>query len=726
MLVENTYTTQVGGRDFVVSTGKLAEQAGGAVTVRVEDSMLLSTVTMSKSVREGIDFFPLSVDFEEKMYAAGRIPGSFFRREGRPSTEAILICRLTDRPLRPLFPDGLRNEVQVIITTLSSDSENHLDIMAVNAASFALTISDIPWNGPIGAIRVGRIDDQFVANPTIAQMEESVMDLRMAASRDAIIMVEAGAKEVPEELLIEALQFGHQEMQPLIDLQFEMQAAVGKPKREIPAADIDPALEEGVRARLGTQIREIIVANTDRSKRNEAVDELREEVVASFLEEDEEIEPKAIREVISKVVKEEVRKRILHEEVRPDGRSYADLRELSSEVEISPRAHGSGLFRRGQTQVLSIVALGTLREAQKLDGLYPEDTRRFIHHYNFPPYSTGETWFLRGPKRREIGHGALVETALRPMVPSESDFPYTIRVVSEVLSSNGSTSQASICASSLALMDCGVPIARPVAGVAMGLVTDGSKYAILTDIQGMEDHLGDMDFKVAGTREGVTALQMDIKLSGLSGDVLATALEQAREARLMILDNMEAAMPEPRAELSKWAPRMVAIKIDPEKIGAVIGKGGSTIRSIEEDFGVSVDIQEDGTVYVAGVDGEQADLALERIELLTRDPEMGQIFSGRVVRTTEFGAFVEFAPGVDGMVHISQLSSERLDRVEDAVTVGDEVMVMITDVDKVNGKIRLSRQAVLEGWTLETAREKDAVRSGGSRNNRGRRRPRRQ
>jgi polyribonucleotide nucleotidyltransferase len=490
---------------------------------------------------------------------------------------------------------------------------------------------------------------------------------------------------------------------------------------------IEAEFEEAIRARLGDQIREILVTNTDRTERNAAVDELRDEVVDSFIEEDETIEPKAIRAVISQVVKEEVRKRILYEEVRPDGRGYADLRELSSEVTISPRGHGSGLFRRGQTQVLSIVALGTLREAQKLDGLYPEDTRRFMHHYNFPPFSTGETWFLRGPKRREIGHGALVETALRPMVPSESDFPYAIRVVSEVLSSNGSTSQASVCATSLALMDCGVPIVRPVAGIAMGLVTDGSKHAILTDIQGLEDHLGDMDFKVAGTRVGVTALQMDIKISGLSGDILARALEQARDARLQILDNMEEAMPEPRAELSKWAPRMLSIKIDPEKIGAVIGKGGSTIRSIEEDFGVSVDIQEDGTIYVAGVDGEQADLALERIELITRDPELGQIFTGRVVRTTEFGAFVEFAPGVDGMVHISQLSSDRLERVEDAVTVGDEVMVMITAYDKASGKIRLSRQAVLEGWTLETAREKDAVRSGGNRrNNRGGRgRPRR-
>jgi polyribonucleotide nucleotidyltransferase len=446
------------------------------------------------------------------------------------------------------------------------------------------------------------------------------------------------------------------------------------------------------------------------------MDELREEIVDSFIEEDETIDPKEVRDVISDILKEEVRKRILDEGIRPDGRGYANIRELSSDVGISPRAHGSGLFRRGQTQVMSIVALGTLREAQKLDGLYPEDTRRFIHHYNFPPYSTGETWFLRGPKRREIGHGALAETALLPMVPSEEEFPYTIRVVSEVLSSNGSTSQASVCASSLALMDCGVPIKKPVAGVAMGLVSDGQKHAVLTDIQGMEDHLGDMDFKVAGTADGITALQMDIKIEGLSKEVMQQALEQARHGRLEILENMNQRMPQPRAELSQWAPRMLSLSIDPEKIGAVIGKGGSTIRSIEDDYDVSVDIQEDGTVYVAGVEGEKAELALEKIKHLTREPELGQIFTGRVVRTTDFGAFVEFTPGVDGMVHISQLSTEHLKRVEDAVMLGDEIMVMITGIDRDSGKIRLSRQAVLESWSLEEARSRDNVRSGGSRN----------
>lgn len=724
---ERNFSTIVGSHEITVSAGKLAEQAGGAVTARVGDCMVLATATMAKTTREGLDFFPLSVDYEEKMYAAGRIPGSFFRREGRPSTEAILTCRLTDRPLRPLFPEGMRNEVQIIITTLSSDSVYHLDILALNAASIALTISDIPWNGPIGAIRVAYIDGEFVANPTIPQMTDSKLDLRMAGTRDAIIMVEAGADEVTEEVILEALDFGHKALQPFIDMQLEMRDAIGKEKREITISSIEPDIGREVRERIGDQIRQIVVNQTDRDERNKKMDELREEVVNSFIEEDETIDPKEVRDVISEILKEEVRKRILYEGIRPDGRSYSDIRELSSDVGISPRAHGSGLFRRGQTQVLSIVALGTLREAQKLDGLYPEDTRRFIHHYNFPPYSTGETWFLRGPKRREIGHGALAETALLPMVPSEEEFPYTIRVVSEVLSSNGSTSQASVCASSLALMDCGVPIKKTVAGVAMGLVSDGQKHAILSDIQGMEDHLGDMDFKVAGTDAGITALQMDIKIQGLSKEVMQQALEQARIGRLEILENMNERMPQPRAELSQWAPRMLSLRIDPEKIGAVIGKGGSTIRSIEDDYEVSVDIQEDGTVYVAGVEGEKAELALEKIKQLTREPELGQIFTGRVVRTTEFGAFVEFTPGVDGMVHISQLSSDRLNRVEDAVMLGDEIMVMITGIDRESGKIRLSRQAVLENWSLDEARSRDTVRSSGHRNSGrgGRRGPRR-
>jgi len=711
MLPESTFKTTISGKEIIVATGKLAEQAGGAVTVRMGDSVLLATATMSRTAREGLDFFPLSVEFEEKMYAAGRIPGSFFRREGRPTTEAILTARLTDRPLRPLFPDGMRNEVQVIITTLSSDSVHYLDVMAVNAASMALTISDIPWNGPIGAVRVGYVDGQLVASPTIPEMENSTLDLRLAATRDAIIMVEAGANEVTEDVMVEALAFGHAAVQPLIDLQEEMRAAVGKEKRLGIFESVNPELQALVKTRIGRRIYDIVVANTDRHALNEAMDVLREEIVNGFIEEDPAIDPKAVRGVISDELKYAVRQRILYDGVRTDGRDYTTIRDLSCETGLSPRAHGSGLFRRGETQVLSIVALGTPREAQKLDSLSPEESRRYMHHYNFPPFSTGETWMLRGPKRREIGHGALAENALLPMIPAEDEFPYTIRVVSEVLSSNGSTSQASVCASTLALMDCGVPIKKPVAGIAMGLVSDGQRHAVLTDIQGMEDHLGDMDFKVAGTADGITALQMDIKLTGLSQEIMAQALEQARQARVQILNVMLQTISEPRKQLSPFAPRMLTIHIDPDKIGAVIGKGGATIRGLEEEFEVSVDIQEDGTVFVAGVDGDKAEAALVRIQALTRSPEMGEIFTGRVVRITDFGAFVEYAPGVDGMVHISQISTEHVRSVEDAVRMGDEVMVMITDVSP-DGKIRLSRQAVLEGWTLEEAREADAPRGG--------------
>jgi polyribonucleotide nucleotidyltransferase len=718
MLPEKVFTTTLGNAQVTIATGKLAEQAGGAVTLRVGDSMVLATATMSKSIREGLDFFPLSVDFEEKMYAAGRIPGGFFRREGRPTTDAVLTSRLTDRPLRPLFPNGMRNEVQVIVTTLSSDSIYHLDIMAVNAASAALTISDIPWNGPIGAVRVGYIDGAFVANPTIEEMENSTLDLRLAASRDAIIMVEAGANEVPEATLVEALAFGHEAVQPIIRLLEEMRTAVGKEKSPVVIQETDATLAEAVKARLGGRIEELVAQVPDRHERNAAIEAVSDEVVNGFLTDDETANAKAIREIISDVIKKAVRHQILYEGIRPDGRNYTTIRSLSSEVGISPRAHGSGLFRRGETQVLSLVALGTPREAQKLDGLMPGETRRYMHDYNFPPFSTGETWPMRGPRRREIGHGALAEAALRPMIPSEDEFPYAIRVVSEVLSSNGSTSQASVCASTLALMDCGVPIKSPVAGVAMGLVTDGEKFAVLSDIQGLEDHLGDMDFKVAGTRDGVTALQMDIKIGGLSQELMAQALEQARVGRLEILDSMMATLSAPREQLSEFAPRMLSVSIDPEKIGAIIGKGGSTIRSLEEQFEVSIDIQEDGTIFVAGVNGPKAEEAVNTIRGLAAGPELGRIYTGKVVRITDFGVFAEILPGTDGMIHISQLSTEHVRRIEDVVQLGDEVMAMVTDVTN-EGKVRLSRQAVLAGWTLEEAQAADRPTGGSGGRGRG-------
>ncbi|MCP4415876.1 MAG: polyribonucleotide nucleotidyltransferase [Chloroflexi bacterium] len=721
MYSEKSFTTHIGNEEITIATGMLAGQAGGAVTIRVGDSMLLSTATMSKSVREGLDFFPLSVDFEEKMYAGGRIPGGYFKREGRPTMAAILIARLTDRPLRPLFPKGMRNEVQIITSSLSADGVAHLDIMAVNAASAALHISNVPWAGPIAAVRVGLINGELVANPTVAEMENSTLDLRMAGSKEAIIMVEAGADEVTEAELVDALDFGHKAMQPFIDTVNEMREAVGKEKDEVVLMAVDEELETAVKAKIGSRIQEIVASTTDRSERNEKMSTLREEIVDGFAEMDETTNLKEVRSVITSVQKKAIRDRILYDGIRPDGRDYSTVRALSSDIGIIPRTHGSGLFKRGETQVLSLATLGTPREAQRVETINGDITRRYMHHYNFPPFSTGETWFLRGPKRREIGHGALAETALRPMIPAEDEFPYTIRVVSEVLSSNGSTSQASVCGSTLALMDCGVPIKRPVAGVAMGLVTDGEKFAVLTDIQGLEDHLGDMDFKVAGTSKGITALQMDIKISGLTKDLMAQALDQAHAGRMHILANMLETISTPREALSDHAPRMLTVKIDPEKIGAVIGKGGATIRSLEETFEVKIDIQDDGTIFVAGVDGPKAETAASQIKAMTESPEPGTIYPGKVVRITDFGAFIEFLPGTDGLVHISQISAEHVKRVEDAFQLGDEVMVMVTDVSP-DGKVRLSRKAVLEGYTLEQAREDDKPkpRSGGrGRDNRG-------
>ncbi len=709
------FEAHVADRDVIFETGKLAGQAGGAVVIRTGDTMLLATATASKQPREGVDFFPLSVDYEERLYAAGRIPGSFFRREGRPSEDAILLCRLTDRPLRPLFPKKFRHEVHIVLTALSSDGENRIDILAINAASAALMISGIPFDGPVAAVRVGLIDDQLVVNPTASEMELSALDLRVAGTEDAILMVEAGANEVSEARMLEALRVAHEAMQDLIRVQKEMAAQAGKPPIEVALAEVPEEKQTAILSRLEGRIAPVLEANNTKEALSSALDALRDEIVGSFADDDS-IDPKDILSIFDEELKKVVRKHILDRGIRPDGRDPVTIRPIWSEVGILPRTHGSGLFNRGETQVLTITTLGTPREEQTLDTLGPNETKRYIHHYNFPPYSTGETGFMRGPKRREIGHGALAERALLPMIPSEDVFPYTLRLVSEVLSSNGSTSMASVCGSTLSLMDAGVPIKAPVSGVAMGLITEGDRYVVLTDIQGIEDALGDMDFKVAGTRKGITALQMDIKIRGLNYEIMEKALAQAREGRLFILDRMLETISEPRPDLSPYAPRIITVQIDPEKIGKVIGPGGKTIRAIQEETGVKIDIEEDGTVFIASVDGAGSEQAIQMVEALTEEAEIGKIYTGKVVRTTDFGAFVEILPGVDGLVHISQLADYRVPSVEDVVRVGDEIMVMVIDIDA-EGKIRLSRQAVLEGWTAEEAREHDRRRPSGGRGN---------
>lgn len=726
-----TFTVSVGGQDITIETGRYAMQAGGAVTVRVGNTVLFCTATMSRSIRQGLDFFPLSVDYEEKLYAAGRIPGSWGRREGRPSDRAILTSRVIDRTLRPLFPKDMRNEVQIILTSLAHDQENDVDMLGIIAASTALLISDIPWNGPVAGVRVGLVDDELVVNPTIPVLENSVLDLRVSGTADAINMVECGAQEVGEETMLRAMKLAHQSIQPILALQQDIRAQVGKEKLEPSFAEANNDLIAEVAERVSADVRQIVIDTTDRGDRKEAINALEdtiqveyEEKSAARLEADPDAEPysaKDVRKGIDKALKTALRSRILNEGVRPDGRDFTTIRSLSADVALVPIVHGSGLFQRGQTQVLTIATLGTPRDSQTLDGLDPEESKRYLHHYNFPPFSTGETWFLRGPKRREIGHGTLAENALLPMIPDEKDFPYTIRLVSEVMSSNGSTSMASVCGSTLALMDAGVPIKQPVAGIAMGLISseDLSQIAVLTDIQGLEDHLGDMDFKVAGTEKGITALQMDIKIAGLPDEVMERALMQAREARMQILGVMRDTIAEPRADLSDTAPRMITIKIDPEKIGEVIGPGGKTVRGIQDAHKVKVDIAEDGTVFIAGDDGPSVYLAKDKIQGITEDAEPGQIYTGKVTRLENYGVFVEFLPGKEGLVHVSQLADYRIASVEAEFNLGDEIMVMVTDVDRQN-RVRLSRQAVLMGWTLEEAIENDAgiKNNGGGRNNR--------
>jgi polyribonucleotide nucleotidyltransferase len=719
----HTYTTELGGKKITIEIGRFAEQAGGAVTVRMGDTMVFATATMSEIAREGIDFFPLSVDYEEKLYAAGRIPGSYFRREGKPADSAVLVARVCDRTLRPLFPKDMRNEVQIILTAFSHDQEHHIDMLGIIAASTALMISNIPWAGPVAGVRIGLVDGELVAAPSIPQMADSTLDLRVSGTSEAINMIECGANEVPEDIMLRALMLGHEAIQPVLALQKQIQAEIGKPKSEYVSKVTHDELIHEVAEKVRAEVRQVLIEQTERAARNEALEVIRERIVAEYDARNAEItDPEQqfklaeVREGLEYALKEEVRRRIIEDGIRPDGRDYRTIRPLYAEVGLIPRVHGSGMFKRGQTQVLTIATLGTPRDSQELDDLGAEDTKRYLHHYNMPPYASGEARPLRSTSRREIGHGMLAETALRAMIPPEDEFPYTVRLVSEVLSSNGSTSMASVCGSTLALMDAGVPIKRPVAGISIGLVTAGDKFAILTDIQGMEDHLGDMDFKIAGTDKGITAIQLDIKIGGVSEEIIRLSLSQALEARLQILEVIKAAIPAPRAQLSDYAPRMTVIKIDPEKIGMVIGPGGKTVRSIQDSTGVKIDIQEDGTVFVAGTDGPSTARAVEKILGMTEEVEIGRIYTGKVTRIESYGAFVEILPGKEGMVHISQLADYRVNSVEDEVALGDEIMVMVTDV--VDGKVRLSRQAVLEGWTPEEARAHDRP-SGGRGGSRG-------
>ena len=703
------YTTTLGDKELSIETGILAQQAGGAVTVRCGDTVIFATATMDRGVRPGINFFPLTVDFEEKLYAAGRIPGNLFRREGRPSEQGILLCRLVDRPLRPLFPKGMRNEVQVVLTALSSDNEHLIDPLAIIAASAALSISDIPWDGPVGAASVGYVDGEMVVNPTASEMELSTLGLQVAGTADNILMVEAGADELPEDIMLDGLKLAYESMQPAIQTISQMQADHGKEKHtDFPVFKAADHTVEQVTELARDKVFTAVNGTTARDERKSSLAEIRDATMEALAEPigAGEVEAGDVDDTLDSLYKDAVRRRILDESVRPDGRDPQTVRPIQVQVGNLPQVHGSGLFMRGETHVLTIATLGTPGDAQRLYTLMPEDEKRYIHHYNFPPYSTGEAYPMRGPKRREIGHGALAERALQPVIPD--DFPYTLRLVSEAVSSNGSTSMGSVCGSTLALMDAGVPIDAPVSGIAMGLVQDQDTgdYVVLTDIQGVEDHLGDMDFKVAGSNHGVTALQMDLKVKGLDFDILRIALEQARLGRLHIMEKMLEVLPESREELSPNAPRILTVSVDPEKIGKIIGPGGKTVRALQERYEVKIDIDDDGSVFISGLNGPAAEEARREIESLTEEVEIGKIYTGQVVRVEAYGAFVNLLPGVDGLVHISQLADYRVNNVEEIANVGDELTTMVIDIDPA-GKIRLSRQAVLEGWSAEEAREKD-------------------
>ena len=704
----------IGDRDLIIETGKLAEQADGAVVVSYGETVILVTAC-SKEPREGIDFFPLTIDYEERQYAAGKIPGGYFKREGRPTQDAILTMRLTDRPLRPLFPEGYHDDVQIIITVLSADQENDPDILAGIGASAALGMSSIPFTNLISTTRVGYIDGKYVINPIYTQLADSELDIIIAGTENAVVMVEAGAKEVSEDMLVEAIKLGQETNQQIIKVQKELIGKCGVNKKDFVAKEADAALETAVADAISDELDKVF-ALKDRYEQRDAMDQLKGSALEKI---GEDYNKSDVLDIIESKWKDYVRTKILKEQQRPDGRDMTQVRPVTCDVGLMPRPHGSGLFKRGATQVITLTTLGSQSEEQRLDGLGPEERKRFIHHYNFPPFSVGEVRRMTGPGRREVGHGALAERALLPVVPSEDDFPYTIRLVSEVLSSNGSSSMASVCGSTLSLMDAGVPIKSPVAGIAMGLIKgESDEYAVLTDISGTEDHLGDMDFKVAGTAKGVTALQMDIKVLGIDEKIMAQALTQAKDARMFILDKITETISESRPELSKYAPRMYRMKIDPEKIGSVIGPKGKTIRAIIEETKTTIDISDDGSVVIGSTDGESADKAIKMIENLTKEVKVGEIYTGKVVRIMNFGAFVELIPGKDCMVHISQLADYRVANVEDVVKIGDEITVKVMEIDNM-GRVNLSRRAL-----LQPADETTGDASGGApRRNDGPRRP---
>lgn len=687
-----TFQMQLGNRTLTIETGKMAKQAGGSVLVRYGDTAVLVTATASAEPRDGMDFFPLTVDYEEKLYSVGKIPGGFIKREGRPSESSILASRLIDRPIRPLFASGFRNDVQVVATVLSIDQNNPPEIPAMIGASCALSISDIPFNGPIGGVRVGSIDGQLIINPTVEQQGLSDLNLVVAGTKDAVLMVEAAANELSEDIILEAISFGHDAIREIIALQETMVAQVGKVKREIKLYEIPADINAAIRE-YGMDSLTAAVTNPDKLTREANIKQAKKAIAEHFAT----IYPengKDIQNMIQKLLKEIVRKMITVDKIRPDGRGLEEVRPINCEIGLLARTHGSALFTRGQTQALTITTLGAMGDEQILDGVGIEESKRYMHHYNFPSFSVGETRPSRGPGRREIGHGALAERALVPVIPSELEFPYTIRLVSEILESNGSSSMASVCGSTLSLLDAGVPIKRPVSGVAMGLVKDGDYYSILTDIQGMEDALGDMDFKVAGTANGITAIQMDIKIGGITKEILTDALAQANRGRAHIMGKILEVISTPRPELSAFAPRIITMSIHPDKIRDVIGPGGKMIKKIIEETGVKIDIEDDGKVFIAAIDMEAGQKALRIIEALVRDVELGTTYTGKVTRIMNFGAFVEILPGKEGLVHISHLALERVEKVEDVVKVGDEILVKVTEIDR-QGRINLSRKELL-------------------------------